>query len=45
MASSEKLWLTAGLVMFAILHLWGAGLIGTASSQNVAPASFVTTGD
>jgi hypothetical protein len=45
MTSREKLWLTVGLAAFVILHLWGARLIGTASMQNVAPASFAATGD
>jgi hypothetical protein len=45
MTSREKCWLTVGLVVFVILHLWGVRMIGTANTQNVAPASFAITGD
>jgi hypothetical protein len=45
MTAREKLWLTLGLALFVILHVWGARLIGTASTQSVAPASLVITGD
>jgi hypothetical protein len=45
MTSQQKLWLTIGLVAFAILHVWGANMIAATNAQNVAPISFASTGD
>jgi hypothetical protein len=45
MTSREKLWLTIGLVVFLMLHVWGARMMADASMQNVAPISFANIGD